>query len=299
MIRFYSLLHNYIYANVVVPFKYWRFSRVVNVKTNVETINYILENHVSVSRYGDYEFMSINEETNNFQVASKQASIRLQEVIFSNQPNHIICIPHALSSTKGLTKKAKTFWKHYVANYGTMLKRLLSPDKTYFDASFTRFYMDSSHKDSPEMKSYITLIRKIWDKRDLYIIEGESTKFGFGNDFIDNASSVHRIICPPSNAFDQYDKILTLSKELIPATESTLILCALGMTATILAYDLALCGYQAIDIGHADIEYSWFILRADHKVPVEGKAVNECGVLNVNTQDEEAYLKQIIARIKV
>ena len=57
--------------------------------------------------------------------------------------------------------------------------------------------------------------------------------------------------------------------------KNRLILIALGHTATVLAYDLALEGYQALDIGHLDIEYEWFLRKIDKKIVIEGKYVNE------------------------
>ena len=50
--------------------------------------------------------------------------------------------------------------------------------------------------------------------------------------------------------------------------KNKLILIALGPTATILAYDLYKLGYRAIDIGHIDIEYEWFLRKANTKIPI-------------------------------
>ncbi len=58
------------------------------------------------------------------------------------------------------------------------------------------------------------------------------------------------------------------------------------MTATILAYDLAKEGYQAIDIGHADVEYVWFKMGVDHKVPIAGKNVNEVGINDESSDNQ-------------
>jgi hypothetical protein len=82
-----------------------------------------------------------------------------------------------------------------------------------------------------------------------------------------------------------------------------LVLVALGPTATILAYDLALKGYQCIDIGHLDIEYEWFInkIDIDKKTPVKGKYVNEAGGMPTSSFDEityNKYLNEIIYRYK-
>ena len=82
-----------------------------------------------------------------------------------------------------------------------------------------------------------------------------------------------------------------------------MILIALGPTATILAYDLAKEGYQAVDIGHMDIEYEWYLRKADRKIDIENKAVNEVsGVVDKEIKDEELkkmYESQIIDKISL
>ena len=52
-------------------------------------------------------------------------------------------------------------------------------------------------------------------------------------------------------------------------------LLALGPTATVLAYDLCRQGFQAIDVGHVDLEYEWFLRGEGHRTYVEGKYNNE------------------------
>ena len=79
-----------------------------------------------------------------------------------------------------------------------------------------------------------------------------------------------------------------------------LILIALGPTATVLSYDLALIGYWAIDIGHVDLEYEWMKNGALQQEKVKGKYVNE--VIDGNQVESEFYGKkeyeeQIICKI--
>ena len=87
---------------------------------------------------------------------------------------------------------------------------------------------------------------------------------GVGNDFYENAKSIKRIICPANNAFNKYDEIFNAIKEL---GKNKLIILALGPTATILASDICNLNhekieYQALDLGHMDIEYEWFLRKA-------------------------------------
>jgi hypothetical protein len=70
------------------------------------------------------------------------------------------------------------------------------------------------------------------------------------------------------------------------------------MTATVLARDLAHNGYQAIDLGHIDIEYEWMLRNATTKIAIPGKFTNEVqGGNQVEEIKDEKYLSQIVARI--
>ena len=51
-------------------------------------------------------------------------------------------------------------------------------------------------KDKTKVSIYIKKLKKLWDKKDIIIIEGEHTRFGIGNNLLDNAKSFKRIICP-------------------------------------------------------------------------------------------------------
>lgn len=140
-------------------------------------------------------------------------------------------------------------------------------------------------------------MRGIWDGRDITIIEGGKTRFGVGNDLISNAKSCERILGPAVNAFGRYDELLEQARKI---GRDRLVLIALGHTATVLAYDLAAEGYQALDIGHLDIEYEWFLRGADKKIPVEGKYVNEAplGRDVPETISDEKYNSEIIRIIR-
>lgn len=55
-----------------------------------------------------------------------------------------------------------------------------------------------------------------------------------------------------------------------------IVLLAIGLTATVLSYDLADNGFQVIDIGHLDVEYQWYLMQAKKKMPLENRTtVNE------------------------
>lgn len=57
-------------------------------------------------------------------------------------------------------------------------------------------------------------------------------------------------------------------------------------------------GIWSIDIGHIDIEYEWYLMRAKNKVKIPFKATNEAGAAtDVATIDNADYESQIRCRV--
>ena len=57
--------------------------------------------------------------------------------------------------------------------------------------------------------------------------------------------------------------------------DAELVLISLGPAATVLAFDLARKGIQALDIGQLDTEYEWFLRGVTQRVEIPGKGVAE------------------------
>ena len=130
------------------------------------------------------------------------------------------------------------------------------------------------------------------------MVEGRYAYNGIRNDLFQEAASIRRIIAPAKNAFSMYDEILTAAEKY--AEKDTLVLISLGPTATVLAYDLAMKGIQALDIGQLDNEYEWYMRGTDKKIKIPGKCVAES--VDYRIPDEIAdrlYEQQIIARVGV
>ena len=114
---------------------------------------------------------------------------------------------------------------------------------------------------------------------------------------LNDAKSVKRILCPAQNAYLSKSRII---EAIVSLHTDELVLLALGPTATILAYELTTMGIQALDIGHLDIEYEWFLSGANSKKAVPGKYVNEVPKGRDCTSEcfDEVYLSQIVERIE-
>ncbi len=269
----------------------------LKIKTIEETLDYIIENRCSVSRYGDGEFSIMSIGYSGFQKRDPLLQQRLQEIIKTPIPNHIICIPSTFQQYHKLKLDSELFITRLLSYNGEkMFLPFLNTEQTYYDSFITRFYMP--WKSAKECPRIISRLKQIWNDRDVCIVEGRFSRLGIGNDLFDNAKSIIRIICPPKNAFDKYDEII---RAIHQHSGNRLILIALGMTATVLAYDLAKEGYQAIDVGHVDIEYMWYKMGAKTKCAIPNKYVNEAhGIVSDNLSNEERtkYLEQIITTIK-
>lgn len=267
----------------------------ITILSDFETVELIVRDKKSVSRFGDGEISWIlGTQKGSFQNGSEILSKRLSEVLSSNLDNLLICLPYTLNEVKGLDLNAKHFWTRIMHYQRFHIFHYINTN-VYGNSLFTRPYM--IYKDKKGAEEKFKKIKLIWENRDIVMIEGSFTFFGIGNDLLDNANSIRRIIAPHENAFDKYNEILSEVKKL---EKTSLILLALGPTATILAYDLTKLGYQAIDIGHVDIEYEWFLRKTKRKISITGKYVNEVNNKidnNFINQTNVQYSESIIAKI--
>ena len=250
------------------------FSKKPKIMCFEETINYILKNGCSVSRFGDGEFNLCLYDCYDlfFQKYDKNLSLKLLEALNSNDNgNVLLCLPSSLTLRYrlNLTKTPRRFWRNVLIYEYPLLKKHIDMNSVFGDSLFTRFYMDYKNKSKKNISKKVCLIKKIWDKRDIMIVEGLDTKLGIGNDLFSNCNSITRIITQSKNAFSLYEKIFNKIKETY--INQQLVLVSLGPTATVLTYDLSKCGIQAIDIGHIDIEYIWYLSGAKEKIRINGK----------------------------
>lgn len=255
-----------------------------------------LRNGYSMSRYGDGELnMILNRNFSTFQSSDKKLIMRLEEILKSSFPKHIVCLPDIYGDFYNKNEEHKNWFRRHLSDGGRDYDySIFDMGKEYYNAFITRPYKDYVDK-SGTRKRFLAL-RELWDDCDITIIEGQKTRFGVGNDLISNVRSCERILGPAVNAFERYDELLAQAKK---TDKNRLILIALGHTATVLAYDLAVEGYQALDIGHLDIEYEWFLRKADRKLRIEGKYVNEVplGRIVPESISDEKYNSEIISVI--
>jgi len=273
------------------------YLQIPTIKSADETLDKILQFKCSLSRFGDGEFSVMNVSRIHFQNPSPKLAQRLKEVIASDNPNLLIGLPDCFGSLDKFTPPVVDFWRKWMSRKREMVYSHLDVNRVYYNAFLTRVYMPFNKTDEhyKNCSEYFKKIKNIWAGRDIVICEGEGTRFGMFNDLLDGAKSISRIICPARSAFDKYDEILSAFDDI---SSDKLVLAALGPTATVLAYDLCKKGYQAIDIGHLDVEYEWFLRKDVEGTPLEFKYVaGSSKGRKVHRLEDPEYKRQIIKRI--
>lgn len=265
------------------------------VVTVDQTIEELLKTKKSLIRFGDGELSILRGGNIGFQKSSEKLKARLAEILSLKSNDLMLAVPGPLGKEYScLTNKAFKWWKQNIYHEKYYWHQYLHKDQIYYNALVSRFYVGVEKRD--DSQRIIENLKLLWDDKKVLIVEGKYTKMGIGNDLFLKAKEIKRILCPPENAFDLYDEIL--KKTLVFARDFDFVLVSLGPAAKILVYDLYKQGVRAIDIGHVDNEYEWY-LKGDHcRSAIKGKYVNEIAGGNiVNESDNEVLKKEIVCVI--
>ncbi len=272
----------------------YHFPVIINTQ---ETIDEIIKSRKSMARFGDGEFAQIIKVSRHkFQKLDDRLGQRLEEVLHSHNPNVLIAIANNYGSLQDYTESAADAIRIYMSAGDTREQhmKLLEHDRVYYDAYMSRPYVMYRDWKTDLPRKRFAHLKEIWKDRDVIIVEGAQTRMGVGNDLLEGAKDIKRILAPATSSFDRYDDILKAALQY--AQKDSLFLVAMGPSAGVLAYDLALEGYQAIDIGHIDLEYEWFLAGKGERVAVPCKYNNELeGDDNAMELHDPVYEGQILA----
>lgn len=264
------------------------------IHSGEEAVNRIVNEKCSMIRFGDGEFeiMAGNDRV-NFQKYDKDLGSRLKEVIQTEQENILIGIADNYGNLDLYAEEIADGIRGYMTEE-TRARHfsLLRLDKVYYNAYLFKCYYP--YKDKSGTAGRVAFVKRIWQDRDVILIEGAQTRTGQGNDLFDNVKSIRRILCPTQNAYKKYQEILETTKNLI---KDELVLCVLGPAGKVLAYDLINSGRQVVDIGQMDMDYEWYLAGVGKKVPNPTKYVSQLPPAEVEDVDDEAYRSQIIGCI--
>lgn len=271
------------------------FMKAPTVLSVDETLQLVIEKHYSISRNGDGELDLMMGKAIEFQRYDQRLSQILREALSANMDKYLSCLLDIFNNYDYFTPSAHQYFDNYLKEKRFYYYSFAKANR-YGNAAISRFYMGLADKSGSHSK--VLKLKKIWENQDVLLIEGKDSRLGVNNDLFNGAKKVRRILGPAENAFDKYDEMMSVIEE--QADRNTLILLALGPTATAMAYELAKKGFWAVDIGHIDIEYEWFLMGATKKVPIHGKYTNESTegkLIGALPEDAlEKYHNEVIAR---
>lgn len=263
----------------------------IKVHSIDETIDELLHTEKSMVRFGDGEIVMIKGVDLMLQKASAEIADGLKEILAYRYDDLIVTIPGIFDGLSDHHKASQKFWRDHLLFCRKTYETYCNPNRVYYTTFVSRCYYFA--KDRTPCDGWFAKIRKIWENRDVVIVEGSRTHNGVGNDLLDTAKTIERIICPPSDAYGALPAIL----EACAAYEKDrLFLLSVGVAAKFLAAELFRLGYRVLDIGNLDMEYEWYVRRAPGKCKLEkhdiaGEEANRKAAL----YDEAyaAYLKQV------
>lgn len=188
-------------------------------------------NGLSLARYGDGELKLARGADAKSQTGDPVLANRLRAILVAPASDCLVCIPNIETETpKG------EFWATYRdARYA----RMYAGAQPYGSSFITR--PDSAPWiDTPE---YWDRVVDLWRGRDVVLVRGSSKSLTLAE--LGPAKTAEEIIVSRQHAWADYPSLMTRL-----ATERRLVMLCLGATATVLAFDLAQIGVQALDLGH-------------------------------------------------
>lgn len=275
---------------VINLYKYSSSPLDIKVMEINETVDYLVQNAASMVRFGDGELMIMNgENISNYQNCSPKLAEDLQKIIQEDQKDLLVCLPDVFSGLHDYKFRTRYHWIRELNKKKAVYLKFTHASREYGNAFITRPYIMFKNKE--KSKEYFEQVRRLWEKKKIILVEGKYSRFSVGNDLLDNALETKRILCPPNNAYEKFEEILQACLEF---DKDHLFMVSLGPAAKPLVYELYKLGYHAIDIGHLDSEYEWYLAGAKTRMKIKNKHTAEMGDSEeLNEVSDKKYLFEI------
>lgn len=218
-----------------------------NILSVSETIDYIINNNVSLSRIGDGEELQDNILGRNCKFP--ELRMKLTEIMKNgSNTNCLVCINNFNADKENLP----LFWRRHFLSFWTNIVppdvlETLSFDKVgmYGDAYAFLFYFAGATKEQVnERKRYI---EKIWENKKVLFVVNQNSVVLKDKECFKNVIQKEYIFAPEADAYSNYNEIYNKIRK--NYSTEWLIYIEMGAMATVLAYELSKYGYQALDMG--------------------------------------------------
>lgn len=215
----------------------------VKVHDPMKTLRRVVEDRASIARFGDGEIKLILYTAMRFQEPDERLHLRMLEVLRCRTPGLLIGAPYQTDDELAALRRITTDEVvDRIFVHRARLNAIWDPTKEYFSAYISRpdAYRFSDYDD------LFRLWRLLWAGRDVVVVENDVKSFSQPG-VLTGHKSLERVTVPMRHAWNDYDRILA---DCLTYPKDRLFLLAAGPTATVLAHDLHVAGYQAVDVGH-------------------------------------------------
>lgn len=206
-----------------------------------KTLEKILQDRISFSRFGDGEIKHMDGKRNVSQRFYPSLQEALKQVFFEPIKGHMVGIPNVYGHRQFLDV-AGDYIRSMRRRFGK-----IADNKRLYGSSYISRGDCCPYLSWP---TYWGVIGELWRDRDVVLVCGKEKRANPG--MMKQAKSISIVKTPSSHAWSEYDRI---RKECLKHPDSSVYLLCVGPTATVLAYDLCKAGKWAVDIGHLGLFY--------------------------------------------
>lgn len=219
-----------------------------NIMSIEETVNYIIHNRISLSRLGDGEEFWENMAGARCMFPELREKL-LKICAHGSDKNCLVCINNFNVDKEDVSLFFRKAYAYYYSNTLTAEKLEMidfSKASDYGDAYAFLFYfkLGDSLEETERKKEEIA---KIWEnKKVLFVVNKESPIINDKKCFKNTKEKAY-VFGPGKDAYSDYSRIISEIKS--KYDNSWLVYIEMGALASVLAYELAEEGYQALDMG--------------------------------------------------
>lgn len=224
----------------------------LKILTADETLDLLYEHPKSLSRLGDGEIKVMCGIDQPFQRFVPALAEKMKKILVHRKDNLYVGLNNAyFSSPYPYADRNYKYYRTEGTKYRRFFISFCDKENIYLDASCFCAYF--RFKDDYNFEGHYNKVRRLFDGKKIALVSGAGIFNNIKYDILDNVSDKICIEAPSKNAFDQYDEIIANIERKVP--KDYIVCIILGMTATVLAADLADKGYIAWDMGHIIKDY--------------------------------------------
>lgn len=234
--------------------------KTLDIKSPDETLQILLETNKSFCRLGDGEIDIIKGKDCPFQKYDAKLAQKMVTILAHRKENLYVGLNGAYfdSPFKYIERNHK-FYRQKGTEFRRFFVSVCDVNSIYLDACCFGAYF--RFDENYDYEGHYNKIKQLFRNKKITIVCGKTVFDKIDYDIFELCEEKNYVYGPSKNAFSEYDSIIEKIKLNVP--KDHLVCIILGMTATVLAADLADIGYTAWDLGHIAKDYDCYMKKME------------------------------------